>query len=138
MVSKDNSVAQVLWNWGVFFFGFCNVFFCIHRVIYLADLTSGFITKKIPKFTLFFLWKYIIVLKGFCWTCKFSEAGMKEQVTICIWKNLFGLLYPTWTNFSEKIFSNDFLSCFEWKYWAVSQNVIFMSLYIYPFSIASF
>ena len=23
-----------------------------------------------------------------------------------------GLLYPTWTNFSDKIFSNDFLSCF--------------------------
>ena len=52
---------------------------------------------------------------------------MKEQVTIFIWKKLVGLLYPTWTNFSEKIFSNDFLSCFEKKYCAVSQNVIFMS-----------
>ena len=35
-----------------FFFGFCNVF-CINRVIYLADLSAGFITKKIPKFTFF-------------------------------------------------------------------------------------
>ena len=32
-----------------FFFGFCNVFFCIHRVIYLTDLSVGFITTKIPK-----------------------------------------------------------------------------------------
>ena len=28
------------------------MFFCIHRVIYLADLSAGFITKKIPKFTI--------------------------------------------------------------------------------------
>ena len=52
---------------------------------------------------------------------------MKEQVTIFVWKFLFGLLFQTWTNFSKKIFSTDFISCFEWKYCAVSQNVIFMS-----------
>ena len=53
-------------------------------------------------------------------------------------KKLFGLLYPTWTNFSEKIFSNDFLSCFEWKYCAVSQNVIFMSFIYLHFSNCKF
>ena len=37
-----------------FFLGFCNVFSCIHRVIYLANLSAGFITKKIPKLTFFF------------------------------------------------------------------------------------
>ena len=35
------------------FFGFCNVFFCIYRVIYLADLSAGFITKKNPKINFF-------------------------------------------------------------------------------------
>ena len=63
---------------------------------------------------------------------------MKEQVTIFIWKKLVGLLYPTWTNFSENIFSNDFLSCFEWKYCAVSQNVIFMSFIYLHFSNCKF
>ena len=63
---------------------------------------------------------------------------MKEQVTICIWKKLFGLLYPTWKNFSEKIFSNGFFICFEWKYCAVSQNVIFMSFIYLHFSNCKF
>ena len=50
-------------------------------------------------------------------------------------KFFFGLSYPTWKNFSEQIFSNDFLSCFEWKYCAVSQNVIFMSfIYLHFFN----
>ena len=31
------------------FFGFCNVFFCIYRVIYLPDLYAGFIKTKITK-----------------------------------------------------------------------------------------
>ena len=35
-----------------FSFRFCNVSFCIHRVIYLADLSAGFITKKNPKINL--------------------------------------------------------------------------------------
>ena len=62
---------------------------------------------------------------------------MKEQVTIFIWF-FFGLLYPTWKNFSEKIFLNDFLSCFEWKYCAVSQNVICMSFIYLHFSNCKF
>ena len=53
-------------------------------------------------------------------------------------KNFFCLFYPTWTNFSEKIFSNYFLSCFEWKYCAVSQNVIFMSFIYLHFSNCKF
>ena len=63
---------------------------------------------------------------------------MKEQVIIFIWKTVFGLLYQTWTNFSEKIFSYDFLSCFEWKYNAVSQNVIFLSFIYLHFSNCKF
>ena len=40
---------------GEFFFSSDFVmFFCIHRVIYLADFSAGFITKKIQKFTFFF------------------------------------------------------------------------------------
>ena len=30
-------------------FGFFNVFSCIYRVIYLSDLSAGFITKKSPN-----------------------------------------------------------------------------------------
>ena len=32
-------------------FGFCNVFFCIYRVISLTDLSVGFIKTKLTKIT---------------------------------------------------------------------------------------
>ena len=63
---------------------------------------------------------------------------MKEQVTIFVWKKNFGLLFQTWTNFSKNIFSTDFISCFEWKYCAVSQNVIFISCIYQHFSNCKF
>ena len=42
---------------GSYFFGFCNVFFCIYRVVYLADLSAGFITKTNPKINHFFFFE---------------------------------------------------------------------------------
>jgi hypothetical protein len=48
------------------------------------------------------------------------------------------LCEKTWTNFSENLFLNDFLSCFEWKYCAVSQNVIVMSFIYLHFSNSKF
>ena len=42
------------------FFRILQRFFCIHRVIYLADLSAGFITKKNPKIIIFF-WKWNIL-----------------------------------------------------------------------------
>ena len=62
------------------------------------------------------------------------KLAWKSRSKYLFEKNLFGLLYPTWTNFSEKICSNDFLSCFEWKYCAVSQNAIFMFFIYIDFS----
>ena len=43
-------------------FGFCNVFFCIYRVIYLTDLYAGFIKTKITKPTKKKLRKKVILL----------------------------------------------------------------------------
>ena len=59
---------------------------------------------------------------------------MIKQVTILVWKLFFCLLHPTWPNFREKIFSNDYFSWFKWKYCAVSKNVILMSVIYLHFS----
>ena len=60
---------------------------------------------------------------------------MKEQVTIFIWRKKLSAFYihpgQILVNF---FFSNYFFSCFEWKYCAVSQNVIFMSFIYLHFS----
>ena len=59
MVSKENSVSQVLRNWQVYS-DFVTCFFCIYRVIYLTDLYAGFIKTKITKPINF--WKQVILL----------------------------------------------------------------------------
>ena len=54
-----------MWNWWVFFFRFSNIFFCFYRVIYLTDLSAGFVTTKKSKssqFSLFFIFKEMIIL----------------------------------------------------------------------------
>ena len=66
------------------------------------------------------------------------KLAWKSRSQYVFEKKLFGPLYPTWTNFSEKIFLNDFLSCFELKYCTVSQNIIFMSLIYLHFSNCKF
>ena len=62
----------------------------------------------------------------------------KSRSQLLFEKKLFGLLYPTWTSFSEKICSNSFRSCFEWKHCAVSENTIFMSFIYLHFSNCKF
>ena len=87
------------------------------------------------KFTFFFFKLNILLLRNnLAGPVSLVKLAWKSRSQYWFEKKLFGLLYPTWTNFSEKIFSNNFLSCFEWKYCAVSQNVIFMSFIYLNFS----
>ena len=125
MVSKDNSVSQVLRNWWVFFSSdFVTCFFCIYRVIYLTDLYAGLFTTKIKKNILLFRTGPLNFVKQ-------AWMGRSEYL---FENHFFCLLHPTWRYFNEQIFSNQYLSCFKGQFFAVSQNVIFMFVIYLHFS----
>ena len=122
------------------FLGFCNVFFCIHRVIYLVDLSAGFITKKNPKIhKFFFLNKKILLSRNrLAGSVNLVKLAWKSRSQYLFEKNLLAFYIQPGQILVNRFFSNDFLTFFEWKYYAVSQNVIFMSFINLHFSNCKF
>ena len=134
-------MGQVLWNWGFFFSSDFVTCFFLHSQgdLFSWPLCRLHHQKKIPKFKKKNLKKKILSFRNnLAGHVNLVKLAWKTRSHYLFGKKLFGLLYQTWTNFSEQIFSNDFLSCFEWKYCAVSQNIIFMSFIYLHFSNCKF
>ena len=132
-------MGQVLWIWGVYS-DFVTFFLHLQGDLFKWPFCRLHHQKKSKKsqFLFFENKKMLLFRNNLAGSVNLVKLAWKSRSQYLFEKKLFGLLYPTWTNFSEKIFSNDFLSCFEWKYCAVSQNVIFISFIYLHFSNCKF
>ena len=118
-----------------FFFGFC-----IYRVISLTDLSAGFITTKIPKVKKKNFEKKNILLfrNNLAGPVNLVKLAWTSRSQYLFEINFFAFYIQPGQISVKRFFSNDYFSCFEWKYCAVSQNVIFMSVIYLHFSNCKF
>ena len=87
------------------FFGFCNVFFASTGwIIYLTSLQASPPIKSQNSQFFFLKKKTLFSRKNLAGPVNLVKLAWKSRSQYVFEKKLFGFLYPTWTNFSEKNF----------------------------------
>ena len=119
---------------GEFFSDFVMFFLHPQGDLFSCPLCRLHHQKKIQKLD-FFFWKLNILLfrNYLAGPASSVKLAWKSRAQYLFEKNLLAFYIQP-----GQIFSNDFLSCFEWKYCAVSQNIIFMSFICPHFSNCKF